>query len=90
MEEIDVFFSTFAKSMASIGAFVAGDKFVMCQVITFTHASDFANDAAVLSSEVITAVNNALLGGVAEIEVKDGRVLLTGPAKLVCDGQFYL
>ncbi|HEC45095.1 MAG TPA: pyridoxal phosphate-dependent aminotransferase family protein [Bacteroides sp.] len=26
---IDVFFSTFAKSMASIGAFVAGDKFVI-------------------------------------------------------------
>lgn len=29
MEEIDVYFATFAKSMASIGAFLAGDKMVM-------------------------------------------------------------
>lgn len=29
MNEVDVYFSTFAKSMASIGAFFAGDKYVM-------------------------------------------------------------
>jgi glycine C-acetyltransferase len=29
MEDIDVYFATFAKSMASIGAFLAGDKMVM-------------------------------------------------------------
>lgn len=29
MDEIDVYFATFAKSMASIGAFLAGDKMVM-------------------------------------------------------------
>ncbi|GAB4253444.1 MAG: aminotransferase class I/II-fold pyridoxal phosphate-dependent enzyme [Saprospiraceae bacterium] len=29
MQDVDVYFSTFAKSMASIGAFFAGDKFVM-------------------------------------------------------------
>lgn len=28
-DEIDVYFSTFAKSMASIGAFIAGDKIIM-------------------------------------------------------------
>lgn len=28
-DEIDLYFSTFAKSMASIGAFVAGDKFIV-------------------------------------------------------------
>jgi glycine C-acetyltransferase len=29
MDGIDVYFSTFAKSMASIGAFIAGDKFIV-------------------------------------------------------------
>ena len=29
MDDVDIYFSTFAKSMASIGAFFAGDKFVM-------------------------------------------------------------
>ncbi|MCB0622264.1 MAG: pyridoxal phosphate-dependent aminotransferase family protein [Saprospiraceae bacterium] len=28
-DEIDIYFSTFAKSMASIGAFLAGDKYIM-------------------------------------------------------------
>jgi glycine C-acetyltransferase len=38
MDDVDVYFSTFAKSMASIGAFFAGEKF-MIQHLRFTMRS---------------------------------------------------
>lgn len=44
-----------------------GDKFVMCQVVTFTHASDFADPANASAQEVADAINSQLLGGLAEV-----------------------
>jgi uncharacterized phage protein gp47/JayE len=44
-----------------------GDKFTLCQVITFTHASDFAYPANATAIEVAAALNSQLLGAVAEI-----------------------
>src|SRR5690606_5831886 len=44
-----------------------GDKFIMCQVIDFTHASDFGDPENVLAEEVIAAINSQLLGGRAEL-----------------------
>mgnify|MGYP001565247546 CR=1 FL=1 len=46
---------------------VAGDKFVMCQVLTFIHASDFADPANVSAAEVIAVINAQLHGGIAEV-----------------------
>jgi len=44
-----------------------GDKFVMCQILTFTHASDFADPANVTAQEVVDAINAQLNGGIAEV-----------------------
>lgn len=46
---------------------VIGDKFVMCQVLTFTHASDFADPANATAQEVVDAINAQILGGIAEV-----------------------
>lgn len=45
----------------------ASDKFELCQVITFIHASDFADDENVTTEEVAAAINRQLLGGRAEV-----------------------
>lgn len=45
---------------------LASDQFVLCQVIDFTHASDFADPENATSAEVVAAINSQLLGGVAE------------------------
>lgn len=46
---------------------VAGDKFIMCQIIDFVNASDFADSKNATAQEVIDAVNAQILGGKAEI-----------------------
>lgn len=48
---------------------VIGDKFVMCQVLTFTHASDFSDPSNVQASEVVAAINKQILGGIAEVTI---------------------
>lgn len=50
------------------------DRFVLCQVLNFTHATDFSDPANVQAAEVITAINNQILGGIAE--AKDLQVRL--------------
>lgn len=58
------------------------DKFVLCQVLTFTHASDFGDPANVFASEVVTAINNQILGGKAqEKDDHSVRVLTTNFSK---------
>lgn len=56
-------------------AILVGDKFRLCQVIDFTHATDFADPVNALASEVIAAINSQLLGGKAE-ELIDSSVRL--------------
>lgn len=46
---------------------VASDKLILCQVINFTHASDFGDPQNATAAEVIAAVNSQLLGGKAEV-----------------------
>lgn len=45
---------------------VAGDKFIMCQVLTFVHATDFADPENALASEVVSAINDEILGARAQ------------------------
>ncbi len=52
---------------------LVGDRFIMCQVLTFTHASDFADPVNATSAEVVTAINAQLLGGLSE-ELEDTSV----------------
>ncbi len=52
-----------------------GDKFRMCQVLEFVHATDFVDDENAMASEVAAAINAQLLGGVAEV-LDNGRVRL--------------
>jgi uncharacterized phage protein gp47/JayE len=44
-----------------------GDKFVLCQIVTFTHATDFADPANAQATEVAAALNSQLLGAIAEV-----------------------
>lgn len=44
-----------------------GDKFVMCQVITFTHSTDFSDPSNVFANEVAAAINKQILGGLATV-----------------------
>ena len=46
---------------------LVGDKFVLCQVIDFTHAVDFSNANAATAAEVASVINAQLLGGSAEV-----------------------
>lgn len=46
---------------------LVSDQFVLCQVLTFIHASDFADDENVTTQEVADAINAQLLGGRAEV-----------------------
>jgi uncharacterized phage protein gp47/JayE len=55
---------------------LVGDKFVLSQVITFTHAVDFANPASVLASEVVSAINSKILGGRAKVNSLNNSVRL--------------
>ena len=43
------------------------DICVLCQTITFTHATDFADSANATAEEVVTAMNSQLLGAKAEL-----------------------
>lgn len=54
---------------------VAGDKFVLCQVIEFTHASDFGDPENATIDEVLSVINASLLGGRAE-ELPNGKLRL--------------
>lgn len=45
---------------------LVGDKFVLCQVLTFTHATDFADPMNATAQEVVDAINSQLLGGKAQ------------------------
>ncbi|NIT99518.1 MAG: hypothetical protein GWN01_00795, partial [Nitrosopumilaceae archaeon] len=53
-----------------------GDKFILCQVINFTHATDFADPENVFASEVIEVINNQILGGKAELLTIDNSIRL--------------
>lgn len=54
-----------------------GDKFVLSQIITFTHVSDFADPANAFASEVVTALNSRLLGSIAQEIDGTVRILTT-------------
>ena len=54
---------------------LSGDKFTLCQVLSFIHASDFADPQNALSDEVVAAINSQILGGQAE-KMDDGSVRL--------------
>ena len=54
---------------------VIGDKFRLCQVLSFTHVTDFADPENALASEVVAAINAQILGGKAE-ELESGSVRL--------------
>ena len=49
------------------------DQFKICQVIEFTHASDFTDPLNALAFEVVSAINSQIFGGLAE-ENADGSV----------------
>lgn len=49
------------------------DKFTLCQVLTFIHATDFSNPAVVTAQEVVDAINSQILGGKASV-LDNGRV----------------
>lgn len=49
------------------------DRFKLCQVLTFVHATDFADPANVQAVEVVAAINSQLLGGQSEVKA-DGSV----------------
>lgn len=53
----------------------AGDKFVLCQVIDFTHATDFGDPENVTTAEVVNVINSQLLGGRSE-ELPNGQIRL--------------
>lgn len=46
---------------------VATDRFVLCQVLTFTHASDFTDPANATAQEVADAINAQVLGAKASV-----------------------
>lgn len=52
------------------------DKFVLSQVMTFVHASDFADPANAFASEVVTAINNQILGGTSKVNPVNNSVRL--------------
>lgn len=49
------------------------DKFILCQVIDFVHATDFADDQNATTAEVVAVINSQLLGGRAQ-ELSTGRI----------------
>lgn len=54
------------------------DRFVMCQVITFTHASDFVDPANATAQEVVDAINSQILGAKAQVtDLQEVRLLTT-------------
>jgi hypothetical protein len=53
----------------------ASDTFVLSQSLTFVHATDFADPAAVPASELVTVINSQLNGATAE-ERSDGSIRL--------------
>jgi len=46
-----------------------GDKFVIAQVVTFIHASDFVDPINATAAEVVTALNSRLLGAIASVKL---------------------
>lgn len=52
---------------------LSSDQFELCQVLTFVHAVDFADDENVTTEEVVNAINAQLLGGRAEV-LPTGRI----------------
>lgn len=52
------------------------DKFILSQVLNFNHAVDFADPTNVFASEVITAINSQVLGGVAKLNDVNNSVRL--------------
>lgn len=50
---------------------VPTDQFILCQVIDFTHATDFGDPENVTVDEVVSVINSQLLGGRAEALVDD-------------------
>lgn len=52
-----------------MNAILVGDKFVLSQVLTFIHASDFVDPKNALASEAVTAINNQILGGKSEVQL---------------------
>lgn len=54
---------------------LASDKFILCQVIDFTHATDFVDDENASAQEVVNVINNQILGA-------QGEVLVTGRSRI--------
>jgi len=55
-----------------------GDKFVLCQVINFVHASDFADAQNATAAEVVAVINAQLFGGKAETTLTNEVRIRTG------------
>ncbi len=67
------FISTYTSATGQIttvtdfsNAIVITDRFRLCQVIDFTHATDFVDPQSATAAEVVAAINSQILGGRAE------------------------
>jgi hypothetical protein len=50
---------------------ISGDRFILCQVIEFTHVTDFADPENATAQEVSDSINAVLLGGKAEVLINN-------------------
>lgn len=55
---------------------LVSDKFVLSQVMTFIHATDFADPSNAFASEVVTAINSQILGGTSNVNGVNNSVRL--------------
>jgi hypothetical protein len=55
---------------------LVSDKFILSQVLNFNHAVNFVDPSNALASEVVTAINNQVLGGLAKVKDVNNAVRL--------------
>jgi uncharacterized phage protein gp47/JayE len=57
-------------------AILNSDRFVLSQVINFSHVADFADPANAFASEVVAAINAQILGGISKVNDVNNSVRL--------------